>query len=165
MEKNKAQKRDRVCKALLKMWFWTKAWEREREEPAMQLPAVRAMWIERHMQSRKWKCAWWIWGISVEGTAQSKCGGDGRKVRGKAGGHITWALSGHSKDSAATPDETGALRGCEQRRWYFFFLNRISLIEGVRGRNGDIVFGPKQEWPLPWAPCFRGFCIKQTHSM
>lgn len=67
-------------------------------------------------------------------------------------GHVAWATShgpsGQSKDSASIPDETGALRGCEQKSkmiQLFFFLNRISLIEGVKGRNGDTAFGPKQE--------------------
>lgn len=51
---------------------------------------------------------------SIEGNAQSERGGDGR-VRGKAGARSHRGLSGHSKDSASTPDEIGASRGFEQR--------------------------------------------------
>lgn len=81
----------------------------EREGPVMQLPGVRAMWIERHMQSRKWPER--IWRTWQQSERESR-------------GHIVWAPSAHSKDSASTPDGTGASRGCEQRSKMiqFFFL-------------------------------------------
>lgn len=149
VEKNKAGRKVRIWglqfkiswpkKALLKEWSTNKGL-RGKEGAQYTVSWDKTRVDRKAHASPKCKYAWQIWRISIEGNIQSKCGVDGRKVQEEVRAMSLETSPVRARiqlwlQSRKEPQEAVS-RGV---RWshFFFFLNRISLLEGVKDKKGE----------------------------